>query len=251
MNNSAVAYRILDPKLTLTGASGDALENEIVDPLPDGSVCWVIAEAGFWFLNKYSLATPGADVIATSKGAGVRGRWIRVGTSGSGFEPTFAQIVLSSGAFTLGSSGLWQAMPTSETTYSALLVQDIDINGNTFTLNVAQPAGRFFCRAILSWFGDSTEEADILRMSLALSKNGDLIGQASDAVGLGRQTTSALYFDTTGEPGEVVVAERMVALVPGDTMQGIVLAESVVGNAQVAVRNYSFTIERLSTGAEP
>ena len=42
MDNSAVAYRILDPKQTLTGADGNALENVIIDPLQNGSLCWIM-----------------------------------------------------------------------------------------------------------------------------------------------------------------------------------------------------------------
>ena len=56
--NSAAQYRVLDPKALLTGADGDSLENVLIDPLPDGALCWVIAEEAMYRLAKFSLTAP-------------------------------------------------------------------------------------------------------------------------------------------------------------------------------------------------
>ena len=83
--NSAVYYRLLSPRDTLLGSTGAALENGIVDPLEDGALCWVNAENALYYLDKESLAAPAPPlVIATSRGAGVPGRWIRAAAAGVG-----------------------------------------------------------------------------------------------------------------------------------------------------------------------
>ena len=74
---AAVDYRTLSPARTLTGASGDALQNRNPDPLPDGALCFVIDERSLYRLAKFSTtAISSPTVVATARGAGVAGRWV-------------------------------------------------------------------------------------------------------------------------------------------------------------------------------
>lgn len=86
--NLAVAYRLLSPRAVLLGGTGTSLENIIIDPLEDGSLCFVVAENAVYYLSKESVLAPAPPlIIATSKGAGVPGRWIQL-TGGGGIGPT-------------------------------------------------------------------------------------------------------------------------------------------------------------------
>lgn len=83
--NSAVSYRVLDPKPLLLGASGDSLQNVIVDPYPNGALVFVEDQASIYRLAKNSLAAVSApDIIATARGAGSPGRWIKYAAGGGG-----------------------------------------------------------------------------------------------------------------------------------------------------------------------
>jgi hypothetical protein len=74
----------LSPRRTLLGSTGDALENLIVDALPNGSTCVVIEQGEIYRLDKNSTALVSAPfVIATSRGASVPGRWFRATSPGS------------------------------------------------------------------------------------------------------------------------------------------------------------------------
>ena len=79
MQHSPADYRILAPRETLQGAgSPNSLENLITDPLPDGSVCYVIDQSDVFILEKNStdpVSPP--NLIATGKGSGFPGRWRR------------------------------------------------------------------------------------------------------------------------------------------------------------------------------
>jgi len=72
-----VPYRLLPASTTLFGAAG-SLEN-ILAPLASGALCWVIEEASLYSFDASSLAAVAPpNVIATARGAGAPGRWIRV-----------------------------------------------------------------------------------------------------------------------------------------------------------------------------
>lgn len=79
---AAVGYRILAPRAQLTGAGdGDALTNVIPDPLPNGSICYVVSESDYYKLDKFSTAPPVPPlVVATATGVG---RWVKLQTGGS------------------------------------------------------------------------------------------------------------------------------------------------------------------------
>lgn len=83
MIEAATNYRMLTPRATLTGGA-DSLANVIADPLPNGALCWVIAEDSLWRFAKYSTAGVTSTCIATSRGAGVPGRWLEYGAGGGG-----------------------------------------------------------------------------------------------------------------------------------------------------------------------
>jgi len=86
-HNSAINYRLLDPKTVLLGGGdGESLENVIIDPLPNGALCFVNDQDAVYRLAKFALTAVSApDVIATSRGAGVPGRWVKItGTSAGG-----------------------------------------------------------------------------------------------------------------------------------------------------------------------
>jgi hypothetical protein len=75
---AAVAFRLLGPRQGLSGPIPESLENIIIDPLPDGALCWVITEQQLYYLDKHSMAAVAPpDVIATSKGPGFPGRWVK------------------------------------------------------------------------------------------------------------------------------------------------------------------------------
>jgi len=78
MIESADAYRLLTPR-TLA-----ELGNLLVDPVPDGALCWVTDEESPWYLAKGSLAALSASIIATGRGVGARGRWIKFSPGGAG-----------------------------------------------------------------------------------------------------------------------------------------------------------------------
>jgi len=76
--SASIYYRLLSPVDTLLGADGTALENVIIEPLPDGSLCFVKDQAFLYALHKFSLAAVSfPTIIATSEGASVRGRWVQ------------------------------------------------------------------------------------------------------------------------------------------------------------------------------
>lgn len=84
MTPAAVDYRILSPRDSLLG-EGDSLENIIIDPLPDGATCFVREQSFIYALHKFSLAAVSyPTVIATSRGAGVRGRWVQQSSGSQG-----------------------------------------------------------------------------------------------------------------------------------------------------------------------
>lgn len=83
MIEAATNYRLLTPRATLTGL-GDSLANVITNVLPDGALCWVLAEESLWRFSRHSTAAVSSTVIATSRGAGVPGRWIEYGAGGGG-----------------------------------------------------------------------------------------------------------------------------------------------------------------------
>lgn len=76
--SAAVDYRLLAPVATLLGSDGTALENVIIGPLVNGSLCFVGDQGFIYALHKHSLAAVSfPTIIATSEGAGVRGRWVQ------------------------------------------------------------------------------------------------------------------------------------------------------------------------------
>jgi len=76
--SASIYYRLLAPVDTLLGSTGAALENVIITPLEDGSLCFVRDQSFIYALHKHSLAAVSfPTVIATSEGAGVRGRWVQ------------------------------------------------------------------------------------------------------------------------------------------------------------------------------
>jgi hypothetical protein len=235
---------VIDTRLTLLGPTGDALENMIVEPLPNGSLCWVINENSLWYLAKYSLDAVSASVIATSKGAGVAGRWKRA-TGETGFTPAFAELFLVGGVAIIAGAN-WQAMPTGEVVYTVMANENITVVNDVCTLAASQPTGIFLARAVLTMIGVDTEAADEMDFSLAISKNGELIGGALSGQAQGRQATNILYTDTSGLPAVIVVAERMVELAAGNTVQGVVQAVAAVGTPDAGVSNYTFSVQRLS-----
>lgn len=82
--SAALGYRLLSPARTLLG-EGTALENVIIGPLPDGALSFVIDQGFMYALHKHSLAAVSfPTVIATSEGAGVRGRWVQQSSGSSG-----------------------------------------------------------------------------------------------------------------------------------------------------------------------
>lgn len=119
MIESATNYRVLTPRATLTGL-GDSLANLLVAPLPEGALCWVIAEASLWRLAKSSLAAVGPTVIATSKGVGVPGRWIEYGAGGDAEPPTILA-ANASGPFDFPISGDFGEPPGMSVTFDASL----------------------------------------------------------------------------------------------------------------------------------
>jgi hypothetical protein len=83
--SAAVPYRLLPPAQTLLGSDGTALENVIIEPLPDGALCFVNDQEFLYSLRKFSLeAVSFPTVIATSEGAGVRGRWMQQSSGSMG-----------------------------------------------------------------------------------------------------------------------------------------------------------------------
>lgn len=73
---------IISPRETVSGGSGEALSDLIVDKLPNGALCLVTTEQALYRLDKYSNAEPdGARVVVTGRGASARGRWVQ--TSGA------------------------------------------------------------------------------------------------------------------------------------------------------------------------
>ena len=83
MPQSPADYRILQPKRQLLGSGdGFSLENLIVDPLPDGALCFVLDQRNWYTLDKFSTALVAAPaIIATGRGAGAPGRWQRLQSS--------------------------------------------------------------------------------------------------------------------------------------------------------------------------
>lgn len=80
--------RLISPRQTLLGATGNALENLITDLYITGTICFVVAENAFYRFNKTSTAAVSVpDVIATSRGAGVPGRWFKMGGDGETIYP--------------------------------------------------------------------------------------------------------------------------------------------------------------------
>jgi hypothetical protein len=243
MHNSATPYRVLDPKLTLTGASGDSLQNTIVDPLPNGSVAWVIAENGFWYLAKYSTEAVGADVIATIRGSGSPGRWKRVGGSTS-FTPAYSEVFMS-GSVIVPAGANWQILP--ESTFTTMENQNIDDSGDVFTIPADQPSGLFLVRAIASYLGEDTEQNDTLSVGLAISRNAEIIGTAVDGQAQGSQRNEVVYASADGLPTLTIVAERLMLLDPTDTVRGAFQIVQGVGDADgINLQNYTFSILRLN-----
>jgi hypothetical protein len=80
MSEPYAEARILASRPVLQG-TGDptSLENVIVDPYPNGAVCYVVDQSDFYVLQKSSMATVAApDTIATIRGAGEPGRWVKL-----------------------------------------------------------------------------------------------------------------------------------------------------------------------------
>jgi hypothetical protein len=76
VSSPAVPYRLLPAAETLLGAAG-SLENYL-DPLKSGALCWVRDQGALYSFEKDSTAAVSApSIIATARGAGVPGRWIR------------------------------------------------------------------------------------------------------------------------------------------------------------------------------
>lgn len=93
----SVDSRLLGPADTLTGGSGSALANLIPGRLPNGALCWVIAEDALYRFSRYSLETPdGTRVIPTSGGASVPGRWVQV-TGTAAIDPLPTLLWVSAG----------------------------------------------------------------------------------------------------------------------------------------------------------
>jgi len=76
---SPADLRILESRPTLQGPGDrNALENLIVDKVPNGAVCYVVSQADWFVLDKFSLAAVAPpNVIATGRGASRPGRWSR------------------------------------------------------------------------------------------------------------------------------------------------------------------------------
>lgn len=71
----AVAYRHLAARAVLLGfGDGDSLQNIITDPLNDGCLCYVVEFAGYYQLDKRSVADP-IDFVIIKPLAGP-GRWL-------------------------------------------------------------------------------------------------------------------------------------------------------------------------------
>jgi hypothetical protein len=75
---TGVGNRVLGARALLLGSSGDSLENIDVGAIDDGALCLVLDQRAVYQLNRSSVAAVSPpDVIATSAGAGVSGRWLK------------------------------------------------------------------------------------------------------------------------------------------------------------------------------
>lgn len=67
----------LEPRRTLLGAGGYALENIVPEMLEDGATCMVLSEGAVYRLDRFStIAVTPPRVIATLRGPNAPGRWI-------------------------------------------------------------------------------------------------------------------------------------------------------------------------------
>lgn len=129
--NLATALRVLSPCRTLAGASGTALQNKIVDELETGSVCFVIDQIAWYWLDKTSTETPSSpDVVATVRGSGSPGRWFKLeGGAGGGIEVLASNIDAGDLPFELPTSGAFGVPTDLEVTFGASVIGDqFDIN---------------------------------------------------------------------------------------------------------------------------
>jgi hypothetical protein len=79
-DRSSPALRVLGPRAVLQGAN-DSLENVATETLPDGSLCWVTAEAKRYGFRRGSTASPSPPtIIAPAIGPG---RWVQEAGGGS------------------------------------------------------------------------------------------------------------------------------------------------------------------------
>jgi len=76
---SVPALELLSPRPLLQGSgNSDALENVVAAMLPNGALCFVLDQRALYALDKFSTAAVSPpNIIATSFGPAVAGRWVK------------------------------------------------------------------------------------------------------------------------------------------------------------------------------
>jgi hypothetical protein len=243
MNEAGIGYRALTSRRLLLGTGdGDALQNVIPTPIPDGALVFVQDEAAIYRLDKFSMvASAPPEIVATILGESEPGRWVRVTASGTStaamYEGTSADNTANSDAtinFVLSDSALY-----AERLGTALWVFD----PNACTSVYAGPRARWLVRVTIS-----IAPADVLpgdsQIALGIAFNNDILGSDPTTTFTGGTQTEG-YPDGQELP-IIITTERMIDANPGDDVHPVF---AIDGAADLQIRRLVMTITPAGAAA--
>lgn len=214
---AATSLRLLGPRARVLGpGDGDSLQNVNTTNLPNGSLCWVNANATLYRLDKTSTAGTAPDAIIVP--ASGPGRWFAL--VGGAFLENMRMSMFSPDEPTVtvgtGNQNKWLALPVDQAgPYGPQVLGSIlwDIESTTGVATYSGPRQVFHFTASLNAAPDAEATTEV---QLALSINGLNIG-TTNAFGLQQRSSP---FD--GDHFEVISLANELVIETGDTVELVV-----------------------------
>jgi hypothetical protein len=244
MNEAGIGYRTLTSRRLLLGTGdGDALQNVIPTPIPDGALVFVRDQAALYRLDKFStVASSPPEIVATILGESEPGRWVRV-TDGAG-DTTAAMYESTSAANTANTDAtinfvLIGTADFAERLGTALWTFDPAACTGTY----AGARARWLVRVTMSIAPNDVLPGDS-QIALAIAHNNDVLG--NDPTTEFTAGTQIEGYPADQELPIIITTERMVDVNPGDDVHAVV---AIDGAADLAIRRLVMTITPMGAAA--